>query len=86
MLQRMRTSSNIPNHLTYQLILDSIIKSSRGQGGSISKAEKILKNIGLGSGGTVCRLRPNTKLSNIVIQGKYTAMRKLPFALSSNQK
>jgi hypothetical protein len=70
LLQRMRACGKSPNHLTYQLILDSIVKSSRGQTNSIFTAEKILKNIESASAETARRLRPSTKLSNIVLQGE----------------
>jgi len=69
LLQRMRTCGKIPNHLTYHLILDSMVKSSRGQANSILKAEKLLKNIESASFATTRHLRPNTKLTNILLQG-----------------
>jgi hypothetical protein len=70
LLQRMTKCGKIPNHLTYHLILDSIVKSSRGRANLILKAEKVLRNIESASSETRRRLRPNTKLSNILLQGE----------------
>lgn len=69
LLKRMVANKLHPTVLSYKLVLDAHIKSSR-RGVGISKAEKVLKQMYSKADTSVRCMRPNTKLANILLQGK----------------
>ena len=69
LLRRMVVNKLRPTVLSYKLVLDAHIKSSR-RGVGISKAEKVLKQMDSTAGASGRCMRPNTKLANILLQGK----------------
>jgi len=67
LLRRMVVNKLRPTVLSYKLVLDAHIKSSR-RGVGISKAEKVLKLMYSKAGASERCMRPNTKLANILLQ------------------
>ena len=70
LLQRMIKNNFTPNIITYQLVFEALIKSSRGKGHGIIRAETLIKRIDEHSKRTQNNpLRPNTMLANVILQG-----------------
>jgi len=70
LLERMWKNGKVPNLVTYQLVVEALIKSSRGRRQGIAKAEAMIKDMEKGSSNKNKNLRPNAKLANMVLQGK----------------
>ena len=75
LLKRMSENGLVPNMVTYQLVFEALIKSSKGRGkGRMARAESLLKQIDERSksvSGKKKPLRPNTMLANMILQGKF---------------
>jgi len=71
LLNRMRTNGKRLSFVTYQIVLEALIKSSKGRSRGVNQAEAILKEMDSSAIDSERGLRPNTKLANMVLQGEH---------------
>ena len=72
LMKRLSDSGFAPNMVTYQLVFEALIKSSKGRRRGIERAEDLLKKIDETSQTDKNKpLRPNRMLANMILQGAY---------------
>jgi hypothetical protein len=71
LLERMRTTSKNPSLVTFRLVLEALVHTSKDRCSGVAQAETILRNIDSKAVDREHSLRPNAKLANMVLQGKH---------------
>jgi len=71
LLERMRANNKNPSLVTFRLVLEALVHTSKDRCPGVAQAELILRNIDSKAVGREHSLRPNAKLANMVLQGKH---------------